>query len=109
MAHVPVTDFGSSDSCFILGNAPRIRPFEFALEQQYLLCAGVSYIDFHAINVRRVAQTQPGRTGQFDLLYRQATSTAAAQDCRRTIELYNQAVALDPLRAEAYSIPGNRI
>jgi tetratricopeptide (TPR) repeat protein len=39
---------------------------------------------------------------QFDALYVQAANAAATQDFQRAIELYDQAIALNPSHAEAY-------
>jgi hypothetical protein len=46
---------------------------------------------------------------QFDLIYRQAISAAAAEDFQRAVPLYDQAIALDPARAEAYYKRGNAL
>jgi tetratricopeptide (TPR) repeat protein len=46
---------------------------------------------------------------QFDGLYAQATSAAAAQDFERAIRLYDQAVALNPSHAEAHYKRGNAL
>jgi tetratricopeptide (TPR) repeat protein len=46
---------------------------------------------------------------QFDALYVQATSAAAAQDFQRAIELYDQAIALNPSHADAYYKRGNAL
>src|ERR1700691_5828527 len=43
----------------------------------------------------------------FDELYVQATQAAAREDFDRAIELYDQAIALKPLGAEAYYKRGN--
>jgi tetratricopeptide (TPR) repeat protein len=46
---------------------------------------------------------------QFDALYVQATSAAAAQDFQRALELYDQAIALDPSHAEVHYKRGNAL
>jgi len=46
---------------------------------------------------------------QFDALYMQATSAAATQDFQRAIQLYDQAIALDPSHAETYYKRGNAL
>jgi Flp pilus assembly protein TadD len=46
---------------------------------------------------------------QFDAIYRQATHAAAAQDFENAIRLYDQAIAVDPLHAEAYYKRGNAL
>jgi tetratricopeptide (TPR) repeat protein len=46
---------------------------------------------------------------QFDALYAHATSAAAGQDFQRAIDLYDQAIALDPSHAEAYYKRGNAL
>jgi tetratricopeptide (TPR) repeat protein len=46
---------------------------------------------------------------QFDALYLQATSAAATQDFQRAIELYDQAIELNPSHAEAYYKRGNAL
>jgi len=46
---------------------------------------------------------------QFDALSVQATSAAAAQDFQRAIDLYDQAIALNPSHAEAYYKRGNAL
>jgi tetratricopeptide (TPR) repeat protein len=45
----------------------------------------------------------------FDALYVQATSAGATQDFQRAIQLYDQAIALDPSHAEAYYKRGNAL
>jgi tetratricopeptide (TPR) repeat protein len=45
----------------------------------------------------------------FDALYVQATSAAATQDFERAIQLYDQAIALNPFHAEAYYKRGNAL
>jgi hypothetical protein len=46
---------------------------------------------------------------QFDALYLQAASAAATQDFQRAIQLYDQAIALNPSHAEAYYKRGNAL
>jgi tetratricopeptide (TPR) repeat protein len=46
---------------------------------------------------------------QFDALYVQAISAAATEDFQRAIELYDQAIALNPSHAEAYYKRGNAL
>jgi hypothetical protein len=46
---------------------------------------------------------------QFDPIYVQATSAAATQDFQRAIQLYDQAIALNPSHAEAYYKRGNAL
>lgn len=46
---------------------------------------------------------------QFDALYAQALSAAATRDFQRAIQLYDQAIALNPLHAEAYYKRGNAL
>src|SRR5436309_9440445 len=46
---------------------------------------------------------------QFEALCLQATSAAATQDFQRAIQLYDQAIVLDPSRAEAYYKRGNAL
>jgi tetratricopeptide (TPR) repeat protein len=53
-----------------------------------------------------IAESVPN---QFDGLYAQAGSAAAAQDFERAIRLYDQAVALNPLHAEAHYKRGNAL
>ncbi len=45
----------------------------------------------------------------FESIYEQATSAATAQDFERAIRLYGQAIAVDPLHAEAYYKRGNAL
>ena len=45
----------------------------------------------------------------FDALYVQATSAAATQEFQRAIQLYDQAIALNPTHAEAYYKRGNAL
>lgn len=46
---------------------------------------------------------------EFESIYEQATSAAAAQDFERAIRLYGRAIAVDPLHAEAYYKRGNAL
>jgi TPR repeat len=46
---------------------------------------------------------------QFDALYAAATSAAATLDFNRAIQLYDQAIALDPIHAEPYYKRGNAL
>ncbi len=48
-------------------------------------------------------------SNQFDALYVQATSAAATQDFQRAMQLYDQAIALNPSHAEAYYKRGNAL
>jgi len=48
-------------------------------------------------------------SSQFDGLYAQATSAAATQDFPRAIQLYDQAIALNPAHAEAHYKRGNAL
>src|SRR5882672_5939631 len=41
-------------------------------------------------------------SNQFDPVYAQATSAAASRNFQRAIQLYDQAIALEPSRAEPY-------
>jgi hypothetical protein len=45
----------------------------------------------------------------FDAIYAQATSAAEARDFGRAVQLYDQAIALDPAIAEAYYKRGNAL
>jgi tetratricopeptide (TPR) repeat protein len=46
---------------------------------------------------------------QFDAIYRQATHAAAAREFETAVRLYDQAIAIDPLHAEAYYKRGNAL
>jgi tetratricopeptide (TPR) repeat protein len=46
---------------------------------------------------------------RFDTLYDQATSAAATQDFQHALQLYDQAIALNPSHAEAYYQRGNAL
>jgi len=46
---------------------------------------------------------------QFDSLYMQAAGAAATQDFQRAVQLYDQAIALNPSHAEAYYKRGNML
>lgn len=45
----------------------------------------------------------------FDAIYRQATHAAAAREFEHAVRLYDQAIAIDPLHAEAYYKRGNAL
>jgi tetratricopeptide (TPR) repeat protein len=57
----------------------------------------------------RLLKRKTAAPNQFDALYVRATSAAAAQDFQRAIELYDQAIALNPSHAEAYYKRGNAL
>ena len=48
------------------------------------------------------SETPTSAATSFDTLFAQATATAAARDLPRAIQLYDQAIAADPSRAEPY-------
>jgi Flp pilus assembly protein TadD len=55
------------------------------------------------------AGTPTPAASSFDTLFAQATAAAAARDLPRAIELYDQAIAADPSRAEPYYKRGNAL
>src|SRR5260370_30574049 len=57
----------------------------------------------------RLLKRKSAAPNQFDALYEQATGAAATQDFQRAIQLYDQAIALDPAHAEAYYKRGNAL
>jgi Flp pilus assembly protein TadD len=58
--------------------------------------------------LKRTTTAEPLPT-RFDGLYAQATSAAATQDFQRAIQLYDQAIALNPSHAEARYKRGNAL
>jgi tetratricopeptide (TPR) repeat protein len=59
--------------------------------------------------LRRLKTTAPSAREEFDALFAAASSAAATLDFPRAIQLYDQAIALDPLNAVAFYKRGNAL